>query len=67
MPPAVKALLDAFDALSETDRHDAAVEILRRIKAADSDLSDQALLEAADRLFLTLDAEEAEAVNAVRQ
>jgi hypothetical protein len=60
MTPAVQALLDAFDELPEADRHQAAVEILRRLSAAaDGDVPERALVEAADELFRALDAEEA--------
>ena len=56
----VRQLLDSFDALSEADKHQAAVEILRRFRgAADGDLPGDALVEAADELFRALDAEEA--------
>jgi hypothetical protein len=57
---AVHELLSAFDALAEPDKHQAAVEILRRVSpAAQGDLPDSALVEAAEELFLALDAEEA--------
>jgi hypothetical protein len=64
MPPAVKALLESFDALSAAERLEAAVEILRRIGSGDAEISEEALLEAADEVFSTLDAEEAEVLNA---
>jgi hypothetical protein len=67
MTVAVRALLESFDALSETDRVEAAVEILRRVKSAETDLPEQALVEAADTLFTLLDAEEEGAVNANSQ
>jgi 4-hydroxythreonine-4-phosphate dehydrogenase len=57
---AVQQLLQSFDALSEADKHRAAVEILRRISpAGERDVPEAALLEAADELFRALDAEEA--------
>jgi hypothetical protein len=60
MTAAVQHLLDNFDALSEADKHQAAVEILRRYgAAAEGDVSEAALVEAADELFRALDAEEA--------
>ncbi len=58
MTTAVQILLDSFEALSEVERHEAAVELLRRLAPTD-DLSDEALVEAADELFRELDAREA--------
>jgi hypothetical protein len=56
----VAQLLEAFDALSEGDKHLAAVAILRRVSATtEGDVPESALLEAADELFRALDAEEA--------
>ena len=66
MTHSVRALLESFDALSETDRVEAAVEILRRVTPAEVELPEQALVEAGDKLFSLLDAEEEEAVNAKR-
>ena len=58
--PAVQQLLESFDALSEADKHRAAVEILRRYgDPAQDDLPEAGLVEAADELFRALDAEEA--------
>jgi hypothetical protein len=60
MTATVRQLLDSFDALSDADKHQAAVEILRRLRgAAEGDLPEAALVEAADELFRALDAEEA--------
>jgi hypothetical protein len=60
MTATVRQLLDSFDALSDADKHQAAVEILRRYApAAEGDLPEAALVEAADELFRALDAEEA--------
>ncbi len=60
MTTVVQQLLDSFDSLPEADKHQAAVEILRRVSASvEGDLPDAALVEAADALFLALDAEEA--------
>ncbi len=60
MTAPVRQLLDSFDALSDADKHQAAVEILRRYAAAvEGDLPEAALVEAADELFRALDAEEA--------
>ena len=59
MTIAVRVLLEAFDGLSESERQEAAVEILRRMTPSDADLPEEALLGAADTLFRALDAEEA--------
>ena len=60
MTATVRQLLDYFDALSDADKHEAAVEILRRFAgSAAGDLPEAALVEAADELFRALDAEEA--------
>jgi hypothetical protein len=57
---AVQQLLDAFDALAEADKHRAAVEIFRRVSpATEGDVPESALVEAAEKLFRALDAEEA--------
>jgi hypothetical protein len=58
MTPAVQQFLNAFDSLSEADKHQVAVEILRRW-VPDGDLPESALVEVADELFRALDAEEA--------
>jgi hypothetical protein len=60
MSAAVQQLLDSFDGLAEMDKHQVAIEILRRCASTSvGDLPDAALLEAAEELFRTLDAEEA--------
>jgi hypothetical protein len=60
MTTAVQQLLDSFDALPDAEKHQAAVEILRRVSASvGGDLPEAALVEAADELFRALDAEEA--------
>ena len=60
MNAAVQQLLSAFDALPEADKHQAAVEILRRVApATEGNVPESALLEAAEELFRALDAEEA--------
>jgi hypothetical protein len=60
MTATVRQFLDYFDALSDADKHLAAVEILRRVAAAPyGALPEEALVEAADELFRALDAEEA--------
>ncbi len=60
MTTGVRRLLDSFDALSETEKHEAAVEVLRRVQQeARGTVPDEALVEAADELFRELDAREA--------
>jgi hypothetical protein len=60
MSAAVQQLLDSFDALAEADKHQVAVEILRRFASTGTgDLPEEALLGAADELFRALDDEEA--------
>jgi hypothetical protein len=60
MTAAVRQLLDSFNALSDADKHLAAVEILRRFGGAiEGDVPEGALVEAADELFRALDAAEA--------
>ena len=60
MTATVRQLLDSFDALSDADKHQAVIEMLRRLpRAAEGDVPDAALVEAADELFRALDAEEA--------
>jgi hypothetical protein len=59
MTTAVKAILESFDALSDVERREAAVEIIRRMTPEDGELPEGMLVEAADALFSTLDAEEA--------
>jgi hypothetical protein len=60
MSSAVQQFLDSFDALSDADKHQATVEILRRLAGSrEGDLPEQSLVEAADELFRALDAEEA--------
>ncbi len=58
MSTAVQALLDSFDSLSEAERHEAAVELLRRV-VFQAELPDEALLSAADEVFQEMDAREA--------
>ena len=59
MTTAVRQLLESFKALSEAEKHEAAVELLRQVQhEADGPLPDQALVEAADELFCELDARE---------
>jgi hypothetical protein len=58
MTTAIQALLETFDAFSDAERHEAAVEILRRVTPSEGELPENALLEAADALFCVLDSEE---------
>lgn len=58
MTTAIRALLETFDSLSDAERQEAAVEILRRVMPPRGDLPDETLLKAADALFCMLDAEE---------
>jgi hypothetical protein len=57
MTAAVQHFLNAFDSLSEADKHEVAVEILRRW-LPDGDVPDAALDELAAELFRSYDAEE---------
>lgn len=59
MPTAVQQVLDSYDALPDADKHLAAIEILRRYLPAEGDLPESTLIQSAEELFLTLDAEEA--------
>jgi methylmalonyl-CoA mutase cobalamin-binding subunit len=60
MSTAMQQLLESFDALPELDRHQAAVEILRRVLAdVEGDVPEAGLVEAAEELFRALDTEEA--------
>jgi hypothetical protein len=63
MTTAVRTLLESFDALTDAEREEVAVEILRRVPLSKGELSDEALVEAADALFCLLDAEK-DAANA---
>ena len=59
MTESVQHLLNAFDALPENERHEAAVELLRRVfRDAPTVISDDSLVEAADELFCELDKRE---------
>lgn len=60
MTVAVQRLLSSFDQLSEAEKQEAAVELLRRVVATSPpDVPDQGLVDAAESLFLDLDAREA--------
>jgi hypothetical protein len=60
MSAAVQHILESFNALTEADKHQVAVEILRRCGIVGTgDLPEKALVEVADELFRALDVEEA--------
>jgi hypothetical protein len=60
MTETVQQLLRSFQALSESEKHEATVEFLRHLQQeAAGPLPDQGLLAAADELFRELDAREA--------
>jgi hypothetical protein len=60
MTAQVEQFLKSFDVLSEAEKHEAAVALLGRIvRDAPPTLSDEALVAAAEELFLELDANEA--------
>jgi hypothetical protein len=59
MTTAVQELLNAFESLPQAERHEAAVEILRRaFPGGAGDVPESALIDSADELFRALDAEE---------
>lgn len=59
MTDAMRLFLDAYEALSEGDKHLATVEIRRRNGlGTEGDLPGAALVEAADELFRALDEQE---------
>jgi len=57
MTAAVRHNLKSFDDLPADEKHEAAMEILRRA-GAESDLPDSTLVQAADSLFKALDIDE---------
>ncbi len=60
MTATVKELLDTFDALSDADKREATLQLLRRVVDEESgDVPEEALVAAAEELFLELDAREA--------
>ena len=60
MTGAVQELLDTFDSLTVAEKHDAAAQVLRRVVEGESDdIPEDALVAAAEELFLELDAREA--------
>lgn len=61
MTALVKNLLVSFDALSDADKHEAVIEILRRFRNSGyGDLPEDALAGLADELFRNLDEAEAD-------
>jgi hypothetical protein len=61
MSESVRDLLASFDALPAAERHQAAVEILRRSTAlGPAEIPEAAFSEVAEELFLALDAAEAD-------
>ena len=62
MTQAVQQLLASFDSLSKEEQHVAAIEVMRRAAPIETEpLSDEALVQLADALFVELDREEADA------
>ncbi len=62
MTPTVEHLLVSFEQLTDPEKHDLAVEVVRRTDIFGApELSDEELILAAEDLFLALDREEAEA------
>jgi hypothetical protein len=59
MTTAVRNLLDSFNTLSDGEKHEAALEILKRAGESD-DVPAAVLCEMADELFQTMDQSEAE-------
>ena len=60
MTEAVQEWLHTFDALTHTEKQEAAVQLLRRVVEDESgDVPEDALVAAAEELFLELDAREA--------
>ena len=60
MSTTAQQLLDSFDTLPDTDKHEVALAILRRFTGPlEGVLPESAFAGAADELFRTLDAEEA--------
>ena len=60
MTQSVQQLIDTFESLTESEKQQAASELLRRtLDLAPARLPDEALVEAAEQLFSELDAREA--------
>ena len=61
MDKSVEALLESFERLPDEAKRDAASEIMRRcVKLRLPPLEDEALVEAADKVFLELDKHESQ-------
>ncbi len=58
MTAPVRQLIDSFDALPDAEKHEVAVEILKRVRQKRDDLSEAEWVGVADQLFCTLDDEE---------
>jgi hypothetical protein len=59
MTQAVRSWIETFETLSEAERREAVVELLRRAGGSDlAELEDETLVEAAESVFLELDARE---------
>ena len=58
----VKEILSTFEKLSAAEKHEAAIEILRR-SAATGDLPEDSLAAVADELFVIMDKEESRKKN----
>lgn len=59
MTRSVQELLDRFDRLAEAEKHEAASEILQRVRRLDLDpISDDDLILSAEEMFLELDRRE---------
>ena len=60
MTEAVQGLLQTFDALTDAEKQEATVQLLRRaVEDESGDVPEDALVAAAEELFLELDAREA--------
>jgi hypothetical protein len=56
---AVKDLLNTFDSLTDSEKYEAASQLLRRVIEAESgEIPEETLVAAAEQLFLDLDARE---------
>ena len=58
MSDAVQQILNAFDCLSEGDKHQTIIEIHRRLDNPEGNLPESVFVETADELFRILDDEE---------
>ena len=59
MTGAVKDLLNRFDSLTASEKHEAASQLLRRVIEGEAgEIAEDALVAAAEHLFLDLDARE---------